>query len=128
MNFLKTSNPETLSKYFQSPNEVNYIVQQLEKHPLSKIQDDGSLDKFTKMSSINELVIAEHIENTYGIKGVGLSNLSDIFSPKFTKNFDVWDVRNMLLQKGMPSNQINKIMEDRIFELNDFGKGPFRLH
>lgn len=27
MNFLKTSNPETLSKYFQSPNEVNYIVQ-----------------------------------------------------------------------------------------------------
>lgn len=95
---------------------------------MSKIQDDGSLDKFTKMSSINELVIAEHIENTYGIKGVGLSNLSDIFSPKFTKNFDVWDVRNMLLQKGMPSNQINKIMEDRIFELNDFGKGPFRLH
>jgi len=23
---------------------------------------------------------------------------------------------------------INKIMEDRIFELNDFGKGPFRLY
>lgn len=80
------------------------------------------------MSEINDLIIAEHIEQTYGIKGIGLQNLSDVFNPKFSKNFDIWDLRNSLLQKGMSRAQINKIMEDRIFELNDFGKGPFRMY
>jgi len=47
-------------------------VNELSKHPLSNIKDDGAVDKFKKMSSINDLVIAEHIERTYGIKGIGL--------------------------------------------------------
>jgi hypothetical protein len=97
MNFLKTSNPETLSKYFSGPQEVQYIISQLSKHKLSDLKDDGALDKFTKMNTINDLVVADHIERTYGIKGVGLTNITDIFNPSYSKNFDVWEVRNGLL-------------------------------
>lgn len=128
MNILKFTSPELVSRYFESSKDAEYIVNTLKRNPLSELKDDGALDKFHKVQTINDLIIAEHIERTYEIKGVGLTNLTDIFSPKFTNNFDVWEVRDNLLQRGMPWSQVNQIMEDRIFYLNDFGKGPYKFH
>ena len=127
INILRMATPELISRYLTNSWELQYILDDLNKSSLSSI-DDGMIDKFEKLQKINDLIIAEHFENHYGIKGVGLSNIHDAFNPWFSNTFDFTEIRSKFLWNGMGKTFVNKMIEDRIFYLCEFGKGPFKIN
>lgn len=86
-----------VSRFVQNSSELNYIVKQAKKNQLTETVDDGTLSKFYKIQKTNDLIVAEHIEATYGFKGIGYTNLIDLFDATQTGYFDVYELRSHLI-------------------------------
>lgn len=112
INILKLATPELISRYLSNSKELSYILDDLNKSELSKLEDDGMIDKFFKLQKINDLIVGEHFEKHYGIKGVGIQNLHDVFNPNLQEVLDFTHIRSNLLKKGMSRTYVNKLIED----------------
>lgn len=49
INILKQATPDLISRYLSNSKELSYIIEDLNKSELSKLQDDGMIDKFFKL-------------------------------------------------------------------------------
>lgn len=74
------------------------------------------------------MIVNEHFEKHYKIKGVGISNLYDAFNPILQEVLDFTHLRSNLLKNGMSRTYVNKLIEDWILYLSEFGRGPFKIH
>jgi hypothetical protein len=83
--------PETLSRLMSSSEGATKLVEQSNESERTIIKDDGTLDKYYKLEAISDLILSEHFESQYGLKNIGYSNISDLYNPLKTLNFDFFD-------------------------------------
>ena len=68
------------------------------------------------------------LESQYGINGVGYKNMSHVFNPKHSLNYDLIDQRETLLKGGMARETVDLLAEQFILQRHETAAGSFKFH
>ena len=128
--FLKSSldNPEVFSKLMTNTNEFKQLLSMINENN-EHIKDDGMVDKLNKIASIYDEVTSNFVKNTFGIYGVGLHNMYEIYSPLKNGIFDnILASRDKFVKQGLLIEEANRLAEEYCRRNQETSKGPFKLY
>ena len=128
--FLKDSldNSEAFSKLMSSTDEFKELLSIINENN-THIQDDGTIDKLNKISSIYDEIASNYIKTTFGIHGVGLHNMYEIFNPLKNGILDnILYARDKFVKQGLLIEEANRLAEEYCRRNQEMTKGPFKLY
>lgn len=128
--FLNNSldNPKVFSQLLTNMKELNTLfgaINETEKH----LVDDGTIDRVSKICSSYSLMVGSYLKTAFGVRGVSLENMYDLFNPLYNGRFDhILSTRDKLIKEGLPLEEANRLAEEYCRRTAELSKGPYKLY
>lgn len=121
-------NPDSFSKLMANMSELKTLLAEVNEKD-QHVKDDGTFDRIFKIGQIYDNVVSKYVKDTFGIEGVGLNNMYQIYDPRLNGIFDnIFVARDKFVKNGLDLNEANRLAEEYCLRTQEFAKGPFKFH